>query len=220
MAFYLDSAQPDDIRVAEQLPWCAGVTTNPTLVARAAGGGSLSLERYGDVLRSVVAATARPVFAQVGEGERAAMLRAGEQLLALAPNRLILKIPCTPVGIEVCAVLAKRGCPTAVTAVFSVAQVLLAAEAGAQWAAPYCHRYTEQAGDGLALVAGMLRALQHRGSTLRLLVASVKTRDEVERLLELGAPDLTLPLPLLAGLVTHPLTDDALARFRADVTAL
>ena len=220
MAFYLDSAALDDIRAARALPWCAGVTTNPSLVARAAGGNPPDTEHYIDLLRAVAEAAAPlPVFAQVPERDGVTMAQLAERLHHIAPGRIVLKIPCTADGLALAADCARRGWRVALTAVFSIAQVVLAAEAGALWAAPYCHRYTERGGDGLALVGGMLQALRLRQSPLRLLVASVKTRDEAERLLELGAPDLTLPLPLLAGLAGHPLTAEALAQFNAAVTA-
>lgn len=217
MAFYLDSAELDDIRAAQELPWCAGVTTNPTLVARAAGGDPPDAERYLELLRAVVEATALPVFAQVPEGDRETMALLAERLRLFAPDRVILKIPCTATGLALADIFVRRGWRVAVTAIFSVTQAVLAAATGAQWAAPYCHRYTEQAGDGLALVEAMLRALRHRQSPMRLLVASIKTREEVEQLLTMGAPDLTLPLPLLRDLAGHPLTSDALARFAAAV---
>lgn len=220
MAFYLDSADQNDIRAALALPWCAGVTTNPTLLARAAGGAVSGPEQYLARLRAVVATAGElPVFAQVPECDGETMAQWAEDLRQLASDRVILKIPCTAPGLALAANCSRRGWRVAVTAVFSVTQVVLAAEAGSHWAAPYCHRYTEHGGDGLVLVESMLAALRLRQSPLRLLVASVKTREEIERLLELGAPDLTLPLPLLAGLADHPLTADALAQFNAAITA-
>lgn len=216
MGFYLDSAERDEIQTALRLPFVAGVTTNPTLVARATGR-KLDGDGYLEFLRGLLDLGPGRFFAQVPELPRDEMLLFAERLHLLAPERLVLKVPCTPDGLELAATLARRGVAAAVTAVFALTQAVAAAETGAGWVAPYCHRYSEQAGDGIALVDGISSALARRGLATRVLVASIKSAGEVEQLLGIGAHDLTMPRAVLGELHRHPLTDDALARFRADL---
>ncbi len=214
--FFLDSAAAGEIRAALQLPWCGGVTTNPVLVAQALGK-SPDMAEYLTALQELLKIGTLPFFAQVPEGTPAAMAERAVQLRALAPERVVLKVPCTPDGLSLTAHLVRDGAQVAVTAVFSTTQALLAAAAGAQWAAPYCHRLTAAGGDGVQAVAQMQRALRERGAATRLLVASIKTASEIEQLLAAGADSLTLPLPLLRALADHPLTADARTHFAAAV---
>lgn len=204
MALYLDSALLDDVRAAREMGFIAGVTTNPALIAKTGRPGM-------DVLADILAVLAGPVFYQVtadAVNERVAQARAAA---ALAPGRVVIKIPATTENLAMTAALARDGLRCAVTAVSSPAQAWLAAQAGAEFAIPYVNRLTRQLGDGLAVVSTCADVL--RGTPTRLLAASLKSADEVVATLRAGAQDLTIPLDLIRALGEHPLSQQAIEDF-------
>jgi len=213
MGFFLDSADRNEILAAAQLSYLTGVTTNPSLVAQAAGG-PLGVEGYFAVLAELLPVVKGLFFVQVPEGDTGSMQRDALRLVALAPQRIVVKIPCTADGIETARNLSDAGHATAVTAVFSLAQAAIAASAGAAWVAPYCHRVTARGGDGIARARDMVKMLSESNRSTRVLAASIKSHAEVEQLLSSGIGDLTLPAPLLHTLLDHQLTAEALTSFR------
>lgn len=204
MPLFLDSAMLTEVVTAHRLGFVAGVTTNPALIAKTGRPGM-------DVLAEILQAISGPVFYQVtteGVEEREAQAHAAA---AMAPGRVVIKIPATTENLALTARLAAAGLRCAVTAVSTPAQAYLAAQAGAEFAIPYVNRLTRLLGDGLVVVSGCADVL--RGTPTRLLAASLKSADEVVAALRAGAQDLTIPLELIQAMGEHPLSQQAIEEF-------
>lgn len=230
MSLYLDSAVVEDVERALEYGVVAGVTTNPTLVAEA-------LARRGRPCPARSRATAQPrseeelyrsILERLGQGQRlyvqvdgdspAAIVRDAERWWALAPGRIVAKIPATWQGIGAIPLLKQKiGIPVCVTAVFSPAQAYVAALAGAGQIAVYVNRYARARGDAKPWLSCMRATLTRAGGNVRILAASLKTSAEAGDALVHGADDLTVPASLLHALLDDPLTADALQRFALDL---
>ncbi len=207
MAILLDSAAIDDARAAADLRFVRGITTNPALMARetreplAQLEGLLGVFPFGPICYQPT----RTAYAAMEEEARAAS--------ALAPDRVVAKLPATLDGIRLAAALKEDGIRSALTAVYSPAQALLAHEAGCAWIIPYVDRAARHsAGAVVAELAAVLAALQ---SGTRILAASLKTSPQVEDAVLDGAHDITAPLDVIRGLPAHPLTESAVREFAA-----
>jgi len=191
-----------------QLGFVRGVTTNPTLMAKARG-------RPREIIRELCLHSTGPVFYQVTAATPAEREREALEFFALAPDRVVLKIPAATVNLALVARLRERAVPCAATAVFAAHQALAAAEAGAHYVIPYVSRATRLAGDGLRLVRELREAIRASGRPVRILAASIKSPAEAVAALVAGADDLTLPLDVLLALGDHRLSDAAIAEFDA-----
>lgn len=189
---YLDSALPSDAAAATDLGFVAGVTTNPKLMAAAAGPPTATLAELCDCGPGIV-------FYQLTADNVAAREKEAHDAHAICPGRVGIKIPCTTENLAMAVRLKRdRIGPIGITAVFTPAQAVLAAAAGAEFILPYVNRLTRLTGDGLAVVTGMASVL--RGSGTEILAASVKTTDEAVQTLQAGAQHLTLALGLLQAM--------------------
>ncbi len=205
MALYLDSASLDDARTAIAWGWVQGITTNPTLLAQS--------ELVPDAtLRELAAICPGELYYQILAPDLPGMLSEGRQARALIGPKLVLKIPATPTGFEAVARLAPE-IDCSVTAIYSAAQAMVAAAAGAKYAIAYVNRATRLLGDGIALVAEMNAVLQ--GSATTILAASLKSPAEAAAARQAGAHHLTLPLAMLAALTQHELSDQTVQEFAA-----
>ena len=211
MALFLDSAKVEDARRAAELGFVAGVTTNPSLLAEAGRPGL-------EVLHDLLGLTSGPVFYQVTADTVLGRAEQARGFAALAPGRVVVKIPATTENLALTSRLAAEGIPCCVTAVSHPAQAYLSALAGARYTVPYVNRLTRQLGDGIAVVRGCAALI--RGSSTRLLAASLKSVDEVVAALQAGADDVTLPLSLLLGLGDHELSQKAIDDFAAAAARL
>ncbi len=203
MAFYLDSALVYEARVARDLGWVRGITTNPILLAQS----ELPPE---ETLRALSACTSGEIFYQLTAPDLENMLAEAWVASQLLAKQLVLKVPATPMGFQAVARLSNR-IPCGVTAVFSPAQALLAVEAGAHYVIPYVNRATNMLGDGLALVSEIARLLA--GSSSEILAASIKSADEAVATHRAGAHHLTLPLKILESMAEHELTGLSVSEF-------
>jgi transaldolase len=203
MSFLLDSALVYEARVARDLGWVRGITTNPILLAQS----ELPPE---ETLRALAATTQGEVFYQIMANDLESMLAEAWIASQLLGSKLVLKVPATPVGFQAAARLTGR-IPYGVTAVFSPAQAMVAAAAGARYVIPYVNRATRLLGDGLALVCEIAAALG--GSTTEILAASIKTVDEAVAAHRAGATHLTLPLAVLEAMSEHELSGMSVAEF-------
>ena len=215
----LDSGLLDEAAQAASLPFVSGLTCNPTLLARALGTASVTPEQLATHLRALAALMPGPLFVQTlaptveGIIEDAHFIR-----LVLGIERVVVKVPYTPEGLQATRRLAEVGVATCTTAIYSVLQAYVAAQAGARWVAPYCNRITQAGGDGVATVAQMRTVLASYRLDCRVLVASVKSLGEVEALLGTGADAVTTPLSLLHEMASHRLSREATARFASDLS--
>ncbi len=205
MSLFLDSADAEDARQAHKLGFVAGITTNPTLIART---GRPALE----VIAELCTIIPGPVFYQLSGPHFAAMLAEVEQAKAISPAQVIMKVPCTLEGLRLVHHFRDRVL-CAVTALFTPAQAYLAAEAGARYIIPYVNRSTRLLGDGPALVHQMVEVLAHR--KVEVLAASLKSPEEAVAALQAGAQHVTLPLPVILQMAESPYTAQALAEFEA-----
>jgi transaldolase len=203
MAFLLDSALVYEARVARDLGWVRGITTDPTLLSKS----ELPPE---ETLRALAACTQGEVFYHLTANDLENMLAEAWIASQLLGNKLVLKIPATPVGFQAAARLSER-IPCGVTAVFSTAQALVAAAAGARYIIPYVNQATRLLGDGLALVSEIAALLA--GSTVEILAANISTVDEAVATYRAGAKLLTLPLAVLETLSEHELSGMSVAEF-------
>jgi transaldolase len=198
----LDSAIADEARRAASLGYVQGATTNPTLIARSGQPAPRVVEALLDVLPG-------PVFYQPVADAVAEICAEGRRIVALAPERVVLKLPCTAAGLAAGAAL-RAEVTVGVTAVFTPAQALVAAAAGARYLLPYFNRLTRMVGDGTAVLRQMVAVAR----AVEFVVASIKSPDEAVAAALAGAQHLTLPLAVLEALVVSPLTDLAMDEFR------
>ncbi len=205
MGLFLDSAKIEEVRQAVGLGFLAGVTTNPTIMAKAQG-------QPGDIIREICAISPGPVFYQVTGATAAEREREGREFSAISPEKVVLKIPATTENMALMARLS-RDIPCAATAVYSGAQTLVACEAGARYVIPYVNRATRLVGDGCGLVAEMAAVIKAAGKPVEILAASIKSADEATQAVLAGAHHLTLPLEVLLSLGNHALSDAAIEEF-------
>ena len=157
MALFLDSADVEEAERAMQMGFVAGITTNPTLMAR------IGRPAY-DVISELCALCRGPVFHQLTASSLLEMQEEAERFHAIAPGRVVIKIPCSLTGLQLANQLSDT-IPCALTAVFSTAQTYLACEAGARYVIPYVNRTTRLCGDGIALVRQMAGIVERAGSS-------------------------------------------------------
>jgi transaldolase len=208
MALYLDSADMNDVRLAMELGFVAGVTTNPALIVKSGRPGL-------DVLKDILSLTGGPVFYQVTAETLAGRAEQARAISALAPKRIHVKIPATTENIGLAARLTQYGMMCAVTAVADPAQAYLASLAGATYVAPYVNRLTRHLGDGIDVLHRCVQAVQ--GSPTRVLAASLKSVDEVMQAVTAGAHDITIPLNLILKMGEHELSQKAIEEFAAAI---
>lgn len=209
MSLFLDSAFAADARQAMTLGFVAGITTNPTLMAKVD-------RKPEDVIAELADICPGPVFYQLTAPtviEREAEAR---RILALRPN-IALKIVMTTENLALAAKFAKEGVKVGMTASYSTAQIYLACEAGVAYSIPYMNRSTRLQGNGSALVAEMRTVVNACAAPTTILVASLKSPSEVVQAVIAGAHHVTLPLPLLLEMGDHPLSDQAAEEFERAV---
>jgi transaldolase len=203
MALYLDSADVGEARLAAELGFVAGATTNPAIMAKAGRPAE-------EVITDLCAILPGTIFHQVISAPGPTLEAEIERFRAISA-RVAFKIPCSFEYLRVVYDLAQQGVIAAVTAVYSAAQAYIAAQAGARCVIPYVNRATRLCGDGPALVAEIAGVLD--GSQCEILAASIKSPVEAVDTLLAGAEHLTLPWDVLTAMAEHPLTDRAMEEF-------
>jgi transaldolase len=211
MGLFLDSAKIEEVKQATELGFLAGVTTNPSIMAKVKGEPR-------DIVREICAISPGPVFYQVTAGTSEEREREGREFFGVNPEKVVLKIPATTENMVLMTRLS-LDIPCAATAVYSGHQALVACEAGARYVIPYVNRATRLLGDGCKLVAEMAAVLKASGKSVEILAASIKSADEATQAVLAGANHLTLPMDILLSLGNHPLSDAAIEEFgRAGLT--
>ncbi|MGE0089397.1 MAG: fructose-6-phosphate aldolase [Bacteroidales bacterium] len=212
MKFFIDTANLDQIREAQDLGVLDGVTTNPSLMAKEGIKGQANiLKHYKDICEIVDGDVSAEVIATDYEG----MIKEGEMLAALHPQ-IVVKIPMIKEGIKAIKYLSGRGIRTNCTLVFSVGQALLAAKAGATYVSPFIGRLDDISTDGVELIRQIVDMFNYYGFETEVLAASIRHTMHIIQCLEAGADVATCPLSAILGLLKHPLTDIGLAQFLAD----
>jgi transaldolase len=212
MKFFIDTANLDQIREANDLGVLDGVTTNPSLMAKEGiSGVDNQRKHYLEICKIVNGDVSAEVIATDYEG----MIREGEELAALHPN-IVVKVPCIVDGIKAIKYFSEKGIRTNCTLVFSVGQALLAAKAGATYVSPFVGRLDDISSDGIELVGKIADMYSTYNMNTQLLAASIRSTQHIIQCIEAGADVATCPLSAIKGLLKHPLTDSGLETFLAD----
>ena len=212
MKFFIDTANLDEIREANDLGILDGVTTNPSLMAKEGiTGTDRILKHYVDICNIVDGDVSAEVIATDLEG----MIREGENLASLHPN-IVVKIPMTKDGIKAIKYFSDKGIKTNCTLVFSAGQAILAAKAGATYLSPFVGRLDDISSNGLDLIAQIRLIYDNYMFETQILAASIRHSMHIIGCAEIGADVMTGPLSAITGLLKHHLSDSGLAQFLAD----
>lgn len=216
MKFFIDTANLDQIKEANELGVLDGVTTNPSLMAKEGIKGEEAIKNhYVDICNIVEGDVSAEVIAIDYEG----MVAEGTDLAALH-SQIVVKVPCTKNGIKAIRYFSENGIKTNCTLVFSVGQALLAAKAGATYVSPFVGRLDDISSDGVELVRKIVDMYNYYGFRTEVLAASVRHTMHIIQCMEAGADVATCPLSAITGLLKHPLTDSGLEKFLADYHSL
>ncbi len=208
MKFFLDTANIEDIKKYAQWGIVDGVTTNPSLVAKEGVDFKTRIQEIAKIVDG-------PISAEVTEASADEMIAEGKEIARWHTN-IFVKVPMTPAGLETVKALSKEGIETNVTLVFSVAQAVMAAKAGASFVSPFVGRVDDIAYDGIALIKDIVDVFQKYNFTTEVLSASIRHGKHVIDSMKVGADIATIPPHLFDSLVSHPLTTSGLASFAAD----
>lgn len=208
MKFFIDTANLQEIRKANELGLLDGVTTNPTLVAREGGD-------FEELIKEICKIVDGPVSAEVISVEAEGMVKEARQLAKLADN-IVVKIPMIYEGIKATKILSKEDISTNVTLVFSPLQALIAAKAGATFVSPFIGRLDDISSVGMGIVEDIVAIYENYGFETEVIVASIRNPVHVLDAALIGAHIATIPFKVLIQLAEHPLTEIGLDRFLAD----
>jgi len=212
MKFFIDTANLDQIKEAQNLGVLDGVTTNPSLMAKEGiTGREAILKHYVAICEIVTGDVSAEVIATDFKG----MVKEGEELAALHPQ-IVVKVPMIKEGVKAIKYFSDKGIRTNCTLVFSAGQALLAAKAGATYVSPFIGRLDDISTDGLTLIEEIRLIYDNYGFDTQILAASVRHTMHVLACAKIGADVMTGPLSSIEGLLNHPLTDIGLAKFLAD----
>lgn len=212
MKFFIDTANLNEIKEAQDLGVLDGVTTNPSLMAKEGITGRENIQNHYKAICEIVDGD---VSAEVIATDFEGMVKEGEELAALH-EQIVVKIPMTKDGVKACKYFSEKGIRTNVTLVFSVGQALLAAKAGANYVSPFLGRLDDISTDGLNLIEEIRLVYDNYLYETEILAASIRHTMHVVNCAKIGADVMTGPLSSILGLLKHPLTDIGLAQFLAD----
>ncbi|MCP1201142.1 fructose-6-phosphate aldolase, partial [Notoacmeibacter sp. MSK16QG-6] len=208
MKFFVDTADVDEIRTLNDLGMLDGVTTNPSLIAKA--GRDIK-----EVTKEICSIVSGPVSAEVTALDHDTMMKEADVLAKIADN-IAIKVPLTFDGLKTCKVLTGNGQMVNVTLCFSAAQALLAAKAGATFISPFIGRLDDTGVNGMDLIGEIRTIYDNYDFETEILAASIRTINHVKEAAMIGADVATVPPSTLHTLVKHPLTDKGLDAFTAD----
>ncbi|MBS2970882.1 fructose-6-phosphate aldolase [Metabacillus sp. KIGAM252] len=208
MKFFIDTANLEEIKEAQEMGILAGVTTNPSLVAKE----NIS---FHDRLREITDIVKGSVSAEVISLKAEEMIEEGKELAKIAPN-ITVKVPMTPDGLKAVKEFSELGIKTNVTLIFSANQALLAARAGATYVSPFLGRLDDIGQDGLDLIATISEIFDLHGLDTEIIAASIRHPMHVTDAALNGAHIATIPLKVIHQLFKHPLTEQGIEKFLAD----
>jgi len=208
MKFFIDTANIEQIKKANELGLLDGVTTNPTLVSKEG-------RKFEELIKDICKIVKGPVSAEVISVETEGMVKEARGLAALAEN-IVVKIPMITEGIKAVKILSQEDIKTNVTLVFSPLQALIAAKAGATFVSPFIGRLDDISSVGMGIVEDILTIYENYGFETEVIVASIRNPIHVLDAALLGTHIATIPFNVLIQLTEHPLTKIGLDRFLAD----
>ena len=214
MRFFIDTANVDDIRKANDMGIICGVTTHPSLIAKEG-------RDFKEVIAEIASIVDGPISGEVKATTTDAegMIAEGREIAAIHPN-MVVKIPMTTEGLKAVKVLASEGIKTNVTLIFSAAQALLAARAGAAYVSPFLGRLDDISMRGIDLICDITEIFQMHDIPAQIIAASVRNPIHVIDCAKAGADIATVPYKGLEQMTKHPLTDQGIAKFQADYRAV
>ena len=208
MKFFIDTANIEEIKKANDLGVLDGVTTNPTLVSKEG-------REFKELLKEICGIVDGPVNAEVLSTGAEGMIKEARELVKLSDN-IVVKIPLIEEGLKAVKGLAGEGIKTNVTLCFSLTQALMAAKAGAAYVSPFVGRLDDISNRGMDLVEQIVTIYENYGFDTEVIVASIRNPTHVVDAALIGADIATMPYVVIRQLIRHPLTDIGLERFLAD----
>ena len=214
MKFFVDTANVEDIKKANDMGVICGVTTNPSLVAKEG-------RNFAEVIKEITDIVDGPISGEVKATtvDAEGMIKEGREIAAIHPN-MVVKIPMTVEGLKAVKVLHAEGIKTNVTLVFTSAQALLAARAGASYVSPFLGRLDDISMPGIDLIYDITEIFQMHNIETEIIAASVRNPIHVIDCAKAGADIATVPYKVLEQMTKHPLTDQGIAKFQADYKAV
>ena len=214
MRFFVDTANVDEIRKANDMGIICGVTTNPSLIAKEG-------RNFAEVIKEITSIVDGPISGEVKATtvDAEGMIKEGREIAAIHPN-MVVKIPMTVEGLKAVKVLASEGIKTNVTLIFSAAQALLAARAGATYVSPFLGRLDDISMLGIDLICDITEIFQMHNIDTQIIAASIRNPIHVIDCAKAGADIATVPYKVLVQMTKHPLTDQGIEKFQADYKAV
>ncbi|MEN6390344.1 MAG: fructose-6-phosphate aldolase [Syntrophomonas sp.] len=208
MRIFIDTANIDEIREINQMGFLSGVTTNPSLVAK-------EKRDYAEVVKEICGIVDGPISAEVLALDCSTMVEEGKALAAIHP-KVIVKIPMTEEGLKAIRTLYEAGVNTNATLIFSPAQALLAARAGARYVSPFIGRVDDISNDGLTLLHDIMVIFDQFALETEVIAASIRHPMHAVESAKIGAHIATIPYGVIKQMVRHPLTDAGIDKFMQD----
>ena len=214
MKFFIDTANVDDIRKANDMGIICGVTTNPSLIAKEG-------RDFNEVIKEIASIVDGPISGEVKATTVTAegMIAEGREIAKIHPN-MVVKIPMTVEGLKAVKVLHAEGVKTNVTLIFSAAQALLAARAGATYVSPFLGRLDDISQPGIDLIDTVAEIFALHDIETEIIAASVRHTMHVTECALAGADIATVPYKVIEQMTHHPLTDQGIEKFRKDYEAV
>lgn len=214
MKFFIDTANVDDIRKANEMGVICGVTTNPSLIAKEG-------RNFKEVIQEITTIVDGPISGEVKATtvDAETMVQEGREIAAIHPN-MVVKIPMTIEGLKAVKVLSSEGIKTNVTLIFTAAQALLAAKAGATYVSPFLGRLDDISTTGITLIQDIVTIFENYNLETEIIAASVRNPIHVTDCALAGANIATVPYSVIEQMTKHPLTDQGIAKFQADYIAV
>ncbi len=214
MKLFIDTAKVEDIRRANDMGIICGVTTNPSLIAKEG-------RVFEDVIREIASIVDGPISGEVKATttDAAGMIEEGRRIAAIHPN-MVVKIPMTEDGLKACKVLSQEGIRVNMTLIFTAAQALLAARAGAAYVSPFLGRLDDISTSGVELIETITEMFAVSGIETEIIAASVRHPMHVVDCALAGADIATVPFKVIEQMIHHPLTDSGIEKFQADYKAV
>lgn len=214
MKLFIDTANVEDIRKANDMGVICGVTTNPSLIAKEG-------RDFNEVIKEITSIVDGPISGEVKATTTDAegMIKEGREIAAIHPN-IIVKIPMTAEGLKAVKVLAAEGIKTNVTLIFSANQALLAARAGATYVSPFLGRLDDINQPGIALIEDIVTIFENYGLETEIIAASIRSTVHVNDCALAGADIATIPYSVIEQMTKHPLTDQGIEKFQKDYKAV
>lgn len=214
MRFFVDTANIEDIKKANEMGVICGVTTNPSLIAKEG-------RDFVEVIKEITSIVDGPISGEVKATtvDAEGMIEEGREIAAIHPN-MVVKLPITTEGLKACKVLSSEGIKTNVTLIFTANQALLAARAGATYVSPFLGRLDDISVSGVSLISKIAQIFSIAGLNTQIIAASVRNPMHVTDCALAGAHIATVPYSVIEQMTKHPLTDNGIAKFQADYNAV